>query len=230
MPSNSATDSTFFGVTPIRSSAGPAGGNSMPSGISIHCWMRSSWHYVLPAAPDVKLADHRGVGAPQDFDDLAIGAAIGFDARDANHHAVSVHGLLRRVGWNEDVALYPFQRPLGYQKPIAIAVHVQAPHREFPAAGCNRILAAPKLQQIAARNQAHQRGFQLLALLAPGAQFANQLFEISPGVRQLTNVFQQNRVRHTQILLATPAKLVTSLRADDDWRRMPEYLRVSCPP
>ena len=34
--------------------------------------------------------------ALQDFDDLAIRAAVGFDARDPDHHAVAVHGAVRR--------------------------------------------------------------------------------------------------------------------------------------
>ena len=33
----------------------------------------------------------------QDFDDFAIGAPSGLDARDAHHDAVAVHGLLRPI-------------------------------------------------------------------------------------------------------------------------------------
>jgi hypothetical protein len=50
------------------------------------------------AAADAEFADHRGVGALQHLDDLAIGAAAGLDARDAHHHAVAVHGLFGRFG------------------------------------------------------------------------------------------------------------------------------------
>ena len=38
-----------------------------------------------------------GCARLQHLDDLAIGAAAGFDAGDADHHAVAVHGLLRRL-------------------------------------------------------------------------------------------------------------------------------------
>ncbi len=169
-------------------------------------------HHVLPAAPDVKLADHRGVGPPQHFDDLAIGAAVGFDTRDANYYAVAMHGLLGRFGRNENVALYTFQRPLGYQKSVTIAVHIQAAHGEFAAAGGDRILTGAQLQQIAAGDKPHQGGLQFLAFPAFSAQFANQLLEVGPGVRQVTDVVEKNRVGHTPILLATPAKLVTSIR------------------
>ena len=61
-------------------------------------------HHVLAAPADVEFADHGGVGALEHLDDLAIGAAVGLDARDAHHHAVAVHGLFGRFGRNEDVA------------------------------------------------------------------------------------------------------------------------------
>ena len=51
--------------------------------------------HVSAAAADAELADHGGVGALQDLDDFAVGAAAGLDAGDADHHAVAVHGLLR---------------------------------------------------------------------------------------------------------------------------------------
>jgi hypothetical protein len=57
------------------------------------------------------------VRAPQHLDDLAVGAAIAFDARDANHHAIAMHGGLRRFARDVDVALQPFDGMIGNQKP-----------------------------------------------------------------------------------------------------------------
>ena len=85
-------------VTPMRSTLGAsAGGNSMPSGMSIHCWMRSSCGTTyVPRRPMWNSPTTVGMGALQDLDDFAVGAAVGFDARDAHHDAVAVHGAARR--------------------------------------------------------------------------------------------------------------------------------------
>ncbi len=107
----------------MRSMAAPAGGISMPSGISIHWWMRSSCGMtILPALADAELADHGEVRAPQHLDDFAIGSPAGFDAGDADQHAIAVHGFLGRIGRQEDVALNAFDGMIGDQETVAIAM------------------------------------------------------------------------------------------------------------
>ena len=61
-------------------------------------------HHVAAAAADFELADDGGVGALQHLDDLAIGAAAGLDAGDADDHAVAVHRLFGGFGRDENVA------------------------------------------------------------------------------------------------------------------------------
>ena len=76
------------------------------------------------AAADAELAHHGRMRALEDLDDFAIGAATGFDAGDAHHHAVAVHGLLRGIRGDVDIARNAFDRALGNQEAVAIAVHV----------------------------------------------------------------------------------------------------------
>src|ERR1039458_10734290 len=59
-------------------------------------------HDVIAAAAHAKLAHHSGMRALQDLDNLAIGAAIRLDARDAHQHAVAMHGLARGIGGGGD--------------------------------------------------------------------------------------------------------------------------------
>src|SRR5256885_5257530 len=82
-------------------------------------------HDVRVPRPNSKLADHSLMGAPQNLDNLAVGASVAFDAGDVNHDAIAVHGGLRGVAWNVDVAAKALQRPLGNEKAVAVAVHVE---------------------------------------------------------------------------------------------------------
>ena len=89
--------------------------------------------HKVSALANAKLAHHGLVRAPQHLDDLAIRAPIPFDARDANHHAVAMHGRLRRFARDVNVALQAFDRMIGNQEPIAVAMHVQAADGVFAA-------------------------------------------------------------------------------------------------
>ena len=136
------------------------------------------------------------MGALQHLDDLAIGAAAGLDAGDAHDHAVAVHGLLGGFGGDEDVAGDARNRTFGDQEPVTIAMQIEASDGEFAAAGGDHVLAALQLDQVAARREARQRGFQLVAALAFSAQLAHQLLEVGPRVRQLGDVGYNCRVGH----------------------------------
>ena len=187
------------GVTPMRSTgAALAGGSSMPSGISIH-WLDAGvgGDDVAAAASDLEFADHGGVGAFQHLDDFAIGAASGFDAGDADDDAVAMHGLFGGVGRDEDVSGDPRNGAFGDQEAVAIAVEVEASDGEFAAAGGDHELAALELDQVAARGEAGEGGFQLLAALSFGAQFADELLEVGAGMRQLGDMGYNCRIGHS---------------------------------
>ncbi len=89
--------------------------------------------YKIPTLANTKFANHGLVRPPQYFDDLAVSAAIPFDARDANHHAIAVHGGLRRFPRDVNVAFQTFDGMIGNQEPVAVAMHIQAAHRVFAA-------------------------------------------------------------------------------------------------
>ena len=111
--------------------------------------------------------------------------------------------LFGGIGRDEDVAGDPLDRPVGNQKAVAVAVHVEAADGEFAAARGDHIMARAQLQQVAARGQPGQRGFQLLAVGAFRSQFADQLLEVAARVRQARQVVEYGPVRHSSILLAT---------------------------
>jgi len=138
--------------------------------------------------------------ALQHFDDLAIGAAIGFDARDAHQHAVAMHGLTRGIGGDVDVSLYALQRPLCDQETIAVAVHVDAADGVFACARGRHVMAGPGFHQVAARQQAREREVQFRAGCAFAAELAHQLLEIGLGVRQAGDVVEQRRIGHRLIV------------------------------
>src|ERR1035441_1012394 len=75
-------------------------------------------------------------------------------------------------------------------------MQIEAAHGEFAGAGGDHVLAALQLNQVAARREAGERGFQLIAAVAFNRQFAHQLFEVGAGVRQLGDVGHDCRVVH----------------------------------
>ena len=85
------------GLGPMRSICSAGAGMARSSGISIQSLQalvvrdheNSRWRAHL------EFADHGGMRALENLDDLAIGAAAGLDARDAHHDAVAVHGAAR---------------------------------------------------------------------------------------------------------------------------------------
>ena len=91
--------------------------------------------------------------------------------------------LLGGVGRDVDVAGDAFDGTVGDQEAVAVAVHVEAADGELAAAGGDGVLAGAQLDEVAARDQARERGFQFLRVVALGAEFADQLFEIGAGVR-----------------------------------------------
>src|SRR4051812_7629649 len=89
-------------------------------------------------------------------------------------------------------------------------MQTQSSDGEFAAALGEDVLAAAQLDQVAATRQACQRCLQIGASGAFGAEFAHELLEIGPGVREASNVFEQRAIRHILILVATLATLEAS--------------------
>ena len=143
------------------------------------------------------------MGAFEHLDDFAVGAAVGFDTGDADHDTVAVHGFLGGFGWYEDVTLNAFDGVIGDQKAVAVAMHLETADGEFAATRGDGVVPGAELDQLAARHQAGQGSFELFALFAAGAEFADQLLEVRAGVRESRDVVEQAGVRHTMILRST---------------------------
>ena len=104
------------------------------------------------------------------------------------------------LGRQEDVAGDALDGPLGDQEAVAVAMHLQAADGKFAAARGDGVVAGAQLDQVAAGDQTGQRGLQVRAAVALGPQFADQLLEISFGVRKTGDVVEQVPVGHSLIL------------------------------
>src|SRR5690242_3611914 len=114
------------------------------------------------AAVNVKLANHGGMRALQNLDDLAVGTPAALDPRDAHYRTVAMHGVARRIGRNVDIARDAFEQPVGDQKAVAVAMHGEAADGEFAAAARGDEMAAAGFDEIAASHQARQHGLEIL--------------------------------------------------------------------
>ena len=119
--------------------------------------------YKISTLANAKFADYGLVRAPQHLDDLAVGASIPFDARDANHHAIAMHGGLRRFTRDVNVAFQAFDGMIGNQESVAVAMHVQAAHSVFAAEPGDYKMTGTNFHQLPALDQAIQRVLQLVA-------------------------------------------------------------------
>ncbi len=154
------------------------------------------WRHKVSTLANPKLANHGLVRAAQDLDDFAVGAAILFDSRDVHHHAVAVHGRLRRLARDVDVAAQAFDRMVGNQKSVAIAMHVQAANRVFAAEAGDHKVTGANFDELAALNQAVESVLQFIARCNAGAEFPDQLFKRRPGMRQTRDMFKDDGVGH----------------------------------
>ncbi len=71
----------------------------------------------VAVAAGAELADHGGVGALEDADDFAVGAAVAAGVRDADHDAVAVHGRVGDAGRDEEIAAEAWRGDSGMTKP-----------------------------------------------------------------------------------------------------------------
>jgi hypothetical protein len=165
---------------------------------------------VLAAAADPELADHRWMGAAQHLDDLAVGAAVRLDPRDADHHAVAVHRLLGGVGRDENVARESLDGTLGNQEAVAIAMHLEAADRELARARGDGVMAGTQFDEVAAGGEPGQRRLELFALAPAGPGLADELFEVGAGMREPRDMVEQRPIRHNPILLSTRGQSATS--------------------
>ena len=108
MPSRSSTDCDFDAASPrCGPPARPAGGNLHAFGnLDPLLDALVVRHHVLPAACRCGIRPPRwDARACRTLTISPSARPSGFDARDAHHHAVAVHGLFRRIRRDEDVAL-----------------------------------------------------------------------------------------------------------------------------
>src|SRR5258708_22886020 len=128
--------------------------------------------------------------APQNLNDLAVGASIVLDARDANHHPIAVHGSLRGIPRDVDVAAKTLQRSFRNQKAITVAVHIEPAHGVLPAETRGDEMAGTYLDQFALVRQSVERGFQLLPRSAARCKLAHQLLKRGARMRQPGDVVE----------------------------------------
>src|ERR1017187_3326347 len=76
-------------------------------------------------------------------------------------------------------------------------MQIEASYGEFAGAGGDHVLSALQFDQVAAGGEARESGFQFVAAVAFKPQFAHQLLEVGPRVRQLGNVGDNRRVVHS---------------------------------
>ncbi len=131
-----------------------------------------------------KFADDGLVRAPQNLDDLAVGTAVLFNASDAHHYAIAMHGRSRRFARDVNVAAQAFDGVVGNQKSVTIAMHVEAADRIFAAEARDYKTAGADFDELAFFDQPIESILEFIARCNARAQFADQLLERGTGVRQ----------------------------------------------
>ena len=202
MPSSWLTSEISIGFGPMRSSCafrprvgdGHVFGNLDPLGQALI--VRNDEH---AAAIDAELADHGGMRALEDFDDLAFGAPVGPGVRDARDGAVAVHGAARAVAADIEIARNARDGVVGNQKSVAVAMDADAPGNEFAAARSGDVVPVGELNQFAAGGQAVEGGFDGRAVVAFDAQFFEKMLEAGFPVRLLRDVGEQRGIRHIHL-------------------------------
>ena len=194
-----AGDDTFFHANPVycrmRGRNGHVGGDRNPV---LHALVVGNHEQALPC--DAKFANDAGMGALQNLPDCAFGLAIGPGPRHVPDGAVAVHQAARAVAGNEDVALNARNRVIGNQKAVAIAVNAETPGNEFAAIARRGVLTGFDFDQLAFFHQPLQGVFQHGALLAPHAQFAKEMFQAGPAMRQTVDMLKDHGVGHLTII------------------------------
>src|SRR5262249_22789118 len=139
--------------------------------------------------PDAKLADDGLVRAAQYANNFAVGAAVRFNSADPDHHAVAMHGALGGVFGNVDIAAKTFDGNLGRDERVAVAVDVQTAGCEFAGGADGDVLAGAGFDDVAARDQPGNFGFNLRACLAMARELAEKLLQRRASMRLLAQMF-----------------------------------------
>jgi len=144
--------------------------------------------HEVPAATYAKLAHHRRMRPFQHAQNLAVRTAVRLDASDLHHDPIAVHrarsGFLRDV----NVALQPLDRHVRRRERESIAMHAQAADGELAARAGRNIMPRSCFDDFAARGQALQLRFNILARHALPGQLTQQLLQSRAPVRQLAYV------------------------------------------
>src|SRR6185436_4520779 len=93
------------------------------------------------------------------FDNAALGATVFAMAFDAHHHAIAVERALQVVLRDKDVAVDPFNRPFGRDKPEAGWMAVELADDEVHAIG-QAITLAGNFNELAVLDEAAQRALE----------------------------------------------------------------------
>ena len=117
-----------------------------------------------------------------------------------------------------------FDRPVGDQEAVAVAMHAEAADGEFAAARGEHEMAALGLDQVAAGRQPVEQFLEPLAVVAARAEFPHQLLEGSPAVRQLADYLEQSAFGELRLCLGH--NLI--IRANAGWRQTVSTTLPNC--
>ena len=150
-------------------------------------------HEVAVAA-NAELAHHRRVRALEHAQNLAMRAAIRFDAADPSHHAIAVHGprgvFLGNVNVALEAAFDAGDGDIRRDEGEAVAMNAEASGGEFAAGAGRDILPRSRFYDRSACRQPVKLGFDVRLGHSLPRQLAQQLFERGAPVRQLADVVE----------------------------------------
>ncbi len=151
---------------------------------------------VVTGAVNLEFANHLGMRALDDADDLRFGAPIAAKTGDASHDTIAMHRLFGFARRQEQIAAQTFDGRIGYDETEAVAMGDEAADGELAVEAGDDVMAAASFEDLAFLFQPFQGIFDLGLRRALGAQFADELFIGGPGVRKARDVFQQVCVSH----------------------------------
>lgn len=147
-------------------------------------------------AADAKFANHGLVSAAQDLDDFSVSPAIVLNAGDVDDNSIAMHGGLRGIARDVDVAADAFDGVIGNQESVAIAMHVEPADGIIAAELGGDEVTGADLDEFAAFGQVIEGGVNFSARYAFCGEFPDELFEGGASVGKAGDVGENGGGRH----------------------------------
>ena len=147
--------------------------------------------HIVAALLDAELANHCYMGALEDADDFTLRPALIRNAGDVDQGAIAVHKLRALARRQEDIALDVGDGFVGNEETKAVAMNGDAAGNVFGIVADGDEVAGAQFDQGAFIAETVERLFELIAVLAGEAEFFDQLFVGTAGVRKLAQMFQE---------------------------------------